>query len=105
MNRTRYNRITLGLLIAPLIIPAPIVAFILWDSLGHWQTTALTFTEYYSLPLVLLLYYLLIAYAIAITALLLLTLFARYQRKKELKMKPQQAGAAYPPQGVGSADP
>ena len=85
----------LALLITPLIIPAPIAAFILWDSLGHWRTTALTFTEYYYLPLVLLLYYLLIAYAIAITAFLVLTLFARYQWKKEMKMKPQQGVAGY----------
>ena len=85
MTRTRYNRITLGLLIAPLIIPTPIVGFILWDSFGHWQTTALSFAEYYYIPLFFLRNYLLIAYAISITAILALTAYARHQTKKELK--------------------
>ena len=88
MTRTRYKRITLGLLIAPLVIPAPIVGFILWDSLGHWRTTALTFTEYYYLPLTILRGYLPVAYAISIAAVLALSAFYRHQTKKE--MKPQQ---------------
>ena len=85
MNKTRYNRITLGLLIAPLIIPAPIAAFILWNSLGHWRTTALTFAEYYCFPLAIFRIYLLIAYAVAIITVLVLTVFACHQSKKELK--------------------
>ena len=103
MTITRYKRITLGLLIAPLIIPSPVIGFILWDSLGHWRTTALTFTEYYYLPLALLRVYLLIAYAISIASVLALSAFYRQNSKKE--MKPQQAGPGYPPQSVGSPDP
>ena len=103
MTSTRYKRITLGLIIAPLIIPTPIIGFILWDSLGHWRTTALTFAEYYYWPLVILKDYLLVAYAISIAAVLALSAFYRHQSKKE--MKPQQGGPGYPPQGVGSPDP
>ena len=95
MNRNKAIRLIVGLFIAPFIIPIPIAAFILWDSLGHWRTTALSFSEYYHFPLVFLGYYLAIVVSAEILLAGLLTLISRWRLKKEMKRKPQPAGGAY----------
>ena len=71
------------LVTAPLAIAAPFIAFILWDSLSHWQTTDLTFGEYYYLPLAILRSYLLIAYGIEMVVVLPLVLLLRARAGKK----------------------
>ena len=102
MNRNTAIRLIVGLFIAPFIIPIPIAGFILWDSLGHWRTTTLSFFEYYYFPLVLLGYYLAIVVSSEILLAGLLALISRWRLKKEMKRKPQPAGGAYGSPEAGS---
>ena len=73
---------TTVLIAAPLVIASPIAVFILWDSLGHWKTTSLTFGEYYYLPLAIFRSYLLIAYGIELVLVLPLVLLLRVRARK-----------------------
>ncbi|MCK5394053.1 MAG: hypothetical protein KAI91_06910 [Candidatus Omnitrophica bacterium] len=78
-------RTTLGFLVAPLAIPCMIALFILWDSFQHWGGTQWSFTEYYSLPLVILFWYLLYAYISEL--ILFLPIFFLLNRHSLTKMK------------------
>lgn len=90
MNGNKAIRLLAGLFIAPFIIPIPIAGFILWDSLGHWRTTALSIFEYYYFPLVFLGYYLAIVVPTEILLVGLLALLSRWRVKKEMKECPKR---------------
>jgi hypothetical protein len=87
----KSSRLTTTLMAAPLVIAAPIAAFILWDSLGHWKTTSLTFCEYYYLPLAIFRSYLLIAYGIELVLVLPVVLLWRARNRKNGNESPNQA--------------
>ena len=76
------RRIAWALLLAPIFLAAPIIGFILWDSLGHWRTTSLTFGEYYYFPLAVLPLYLLIMYGAELVLWVPLVLFIQGRGKK-----------------------